>query len=202
MEMPNSCPSSLDPTHTLTTLPRAPGGLSVGQRPHCKPSPAPCISPFHMQGQLDYRPLPHPRLSLSLSAPSLWPCSILPLPSPGGGPKCSLYIGHLLSSFFAFPVDMAHLTSTHSHRNSGPQGPIQREIFHPPHPSPLLPLSPTAATSCPRECQDPTGTSLAAENGWGGGREGVGGPTPSPCGACTASDPIYLLSVAMASSYK
>lgn len=80
-------------------------------------------------------------LSLPLSAPSLWPCSVLPLPSPTGSPKCSLCSWYLHRFFSAFPVDITHLTSTHSHRDSGLQGPIQRESFHLPHPSPRLPLS-------------------------------------------------------------
>lgn len=148
----------------------------------------------HRQDQLGCRPLSPSSLFLSLSVgPFLWSCSVLlyRVPGPGGSPKCSLCSWHLHRSFSAFP-DMTHLTSTHSHRDSGSQGPIQRESFRPPHQSPLLPLSQSTATSCLRECQDPTGTSLAAE---GGREETWEAPSPSPFGACTASNPIHLLSV-------
>ena len=70
MEMPDPCPSLLDPTPTLSTLPRDPGGRSVGQTPHFKPSLAACVSPFLTQGQLGCRPPPIP-VSLSISVSPL-----------------------------------------------------------------------------------------------------------------------------------
>lgn len=199
-EMFNSCLSSLDPTQTVTTLPRAPGRLFVGQKPPLQTFPCSLYVPSTETTELPNFP-PSLSLSLPLSAPSLWPCSVLPLPSRGGSPKCSFCSWHLHRFFSAFPVDMTHLTSTHSHGDSGLQGPIQRKSFHLPQPSPLLPLSKNTAISCPRECQDPTGTSLAAEKGGGGVRReswkplSSSPPFPRLFGACTASNPIYLLSV-------
>lgn len=94
-EMSNSCLSSLDPTQTLPTLPRAPGRHFVGQKPPDSiffNLSLFSLCPFHTQDQLNCRILPYPCLSLSASVSpislallcssftqSWWQSKVLPL---------------------------------------------------------------------------------------------------------------------------
>lgn len=206
-EMPNSCPSSgiqLGSDH----YPEHQGDFPWDSSPHFKSSLASSMS------------LSTHRVSWAADL-SLNHCVCLSV-SPSPSPVSSISLGLLCSPSFTqswwqsqvLPLQPAPhppqvlpcLPSRHDtpHLHPLPQGTLglrdqSRESFHPLLPSPLLPVSQSTATSCPRECQDPKGTFLAAEKGGQGTWEA---PPPSPCGACTASNPIHLLSVAMSSSYK
>lgn len=69
-EMSNSCLSSLDPTQTLTILPRAPGKL-CGTEASTSNLSLLSLCSFHTQEQLSCRTLPYPYLSLCLCQPHL-----------------------------------------------------------------------------------------------------------------------------------